>query len=117
MSDHMPDPYDRLLGSLDGLPDVLHVKPSTIRTIQPLIGASETWIVQTYRQANRGDVVFLERVGREGSLRIALPAKVSDAIARQRDSLTKRARSKAAKAGAELRKEKGVVPFEKKAKS
>lgn len=102
--------YDRLLGSLHGLPDVVHVKPSTVRAITPLTGASETWIIQTYRQADRGDVIFLERVGPEGSLRLAIPAQVADVISRQRDALTTRSRKKAAKAAAQTRKDRGIAP-------
>lgn len=110
----MPDPYDRLLGALHGLPDVIATQPSTVRTIVPLLGHSQTYIVQTYRQAGQGDTIFLEVVGRDGSVRLAIPAKVSDVIARQRDALTARARSRAARAAAQGRKDRGVVPFVKK---
>lgn len=114
-SSNMPDAFDRLMGALDGLPDVLRTSASTVQTLTPLLGNSETWIVQTVRQAEQGDVVFLQRVNREGSIRIALPAKVANVIARQRDALTTKARRKAAKAAVETRKEKGIVPFQKKA--
>lgn len=107
MSDQMPDPYDRLLGALDGLPDVVSTRPSTVRTVVPILGHSQTYIVQSYRQVGRGDTIFLEMVGREGSLRLAIPAAVADLIARQRDALTAKARSKAARAVAQERKERG----------
>jgi hypothetical protein len=106
----MPDAYDRLLGALHGLPDVVSTQPSTVRTIVPLLGHSQTYIVQTYRQAGQGDTIFLEMVGRDGSLRLAIPAKVADTIARQRDALTAKSRSKAARAVAQERKERGEVP-------
>ena len=42
--------------------------------------------------------------------RLALPPKVTDAIARQRDALTAKARSRAAKAQAKARKDAGILP-------
>lgn len=113
----MPDEYDRLMGNLDGLPDVSSTKPTTIRTTVPLLGSSQTFIVQTFRQRDqRGeatvarDTIFLESVSRSGSLRLVIPPAVADAIARQRDALTSRARSKAAKAVAADRKARGERP-------
>lgn len=114
MENRTLDPYDLRLAALDGLPDVLGTKPATLRTITPLVGYTETFIVQTFRQREEGDTIFLEVVSADRIVRLALPPKVADAIARQRDSLTARARSKAARAGAQNRKERGVVPFQKK---
>ena len=114
MDGQMPDTYDRLLGALDGLPDVVAAKPSTVRVTTPLLGNAETWIIQTIRQNEKGDTIFLERVDRGGSIRIVIPAAVANAMARQRDALTKRSRSKAAKRVAAERKERGVVPFQKR---
>jgi hypothetical protein len=106
----MPDPFDRLLGSLHGLPDVAHTRLSTVRVITPLLGNSETFIVQTYRQAEQGDTIFLERSNRDGNLRIAIPAKVADLIARQRDALTAKSRSRAARRVAQDRLDRGEAP-------
>jgi hypothetical protein len=53
----MPDLFDRRMGSLHGLPDVAHTRPATVRVITPLLGNSETFIVQTYRQAEQGELV------------------------------------------------------------
>jgi hypothetical protein len=112
----MPDAYERLLGSLDGLPDAMTTKPATVRTTTPLLGITETWIVQTIRHADSGgDTIFLERGGRDGLIRLAIPAKVAGVIARQRDALTTRSRKKAARAAVETRREKGIVPFQRKA--
>lgn len=109
-SSAMPDAYDRLLGSLHGLPDVTSTKPSTLRTVTPILGTSQMYIVQTYRQREKGDTIFLECVSKDGSVRLALPPSVSEAIARQRDSLTGRVRSKVAKAAAKERKDRGELP-------
>lgn len=115
-SGNMPDHFDRMLGALDGLPDVTHTKASTIRTIQPLIGNSQLYIVQTYRQNGIGDTVFLECVTKEGTTRLALPPAVSDAIARHRDALTTKVRVKIGKATAQARKDRGEEPaFRRKA--
>lgn len=56
----------------------------------------------------------IDGLGVEGSLRLALPTAVSDVIARQRDALTDRSRSKAAKANAMDRKARGIKPGFKK---
>ena len=104
------DTYDRQIGALKGLPDVIEVKPSTVRVSIPLLGLSQTFIVQTIRQRAVGDHVFLETVSRDGAIRIVLPPQVADTIARQRDALTAKSRSKAAKALAQERKERGELP-------
>jgi hypothetical protein len=57
-----------------------------------------------------GDHVFLETVSRDGAIRIVLPPQVADAIARQRDTLTAKSRSKAAKTLAQERKARGDLP-------
>lgn len=89
--------FDRLVGALEGLPDVVKSKPTTVRAMLPLIGIARSFIVQTYRQRDKGDTIFLETVGAEGTIRIAIPPQVADAIARQRESLTGKVRSKVAK--------------------
>ena len=102
--------FDRLVGALEGLPDVVKSKPSTIRAMLPLIGIAQSYIVQTYRQKDRGDTIFLETVGGSGTIRLVIPPQVADAIARQREALTSKTRSKAAKAVAADRKARGEMP-------
>jgi len=112
------DTYDRQIGALKGLPDVIEVKPSTVRVSIPLLGLSQTFIVQTIRQRAVGDHIFLETVSRDGAIRIVLPPQVADTIARQRDALTAKSRSKAARTLAQERKERGELPaFLKRKKS
>jgi hypothetical protein len=89
--------FDRLVGALEGLPDVTKSKPTTIRAMLPLIGIARSFIVQTYRQRDKGDTIFLETVGGEGTIRLAIPPQVAEAIARQRDALTGKVRSKVGK--------------------
>jgi hypothetical protein len=90
----MPDeyttlsPFDRRIGALHDLPDVVTTSPSTVRTIETVTGRSETFIVQTYRQHDRGDTIAIEYVGADGtSTRLALPPKVAAVLARQRDAI------------------------------
>jgi hypothetical protein len=106
----MSDTFNRVIGSLDGLPDVTHTRPTTVTTVHPLIGESQTFVLQTYRQREQGDTIFLQYIDSDGSDRIVIPPKVADAIARQRDALTHRSRSRAAKETAEARAARGEQP-------
>ena len=105
------DAFDRTIGVLDGLPDVAHSKV-TVRRIVPILGVGGTqlYVVQTYRQKEQGDTIFLEHVSETGTVRLVIPPQVSSVIARQREQLTAKTRSKAAKAVAQARKERGEVP-------
>lgn len=112
--------FDRTMGNLHGLPDVVQTKPSTIRATLPLIGLHQSYIVQTFRQrdgqgkdARTKDTIFLETVADSvngGSIRLVIPPEVADAIARQRDSLGTMNRKKSAKRVAAERKAAGIVP-------
>lgn len=110
----MADTFDRLLGSLHGLPEVLATKPTTVRVVSAFLGEAQTFIVQTYRQKNKNgvteDTVFLEITTATQHVRIVLPARAVDVIVRQREALTARARSRHAKARAQADKAAGVVP-------
>ena len=46
----------------------------------------------------------------DNATRIVIPPAVADVIARQRDQLTAKTRSRAAKRNAEDRKERGIMP-------
>lgn len=112
----MPDMFDRAIGLLHDLPDVTQSKPSTIVSVMPMLGRAQTFIVQTYRQAERGDFIFVQTVDADGSIRIAIPPSVADAIARQRDALTTKVRRVHGKRNAEARKAAGIAPFGGKAR-
>jgi hypothetical protein len=110
-SGNLPDPYDRQLAALHGLPDVVKSAVSTVRTIPPLgIGGTEVFVVQTYRQKERGDILFLEVVRSGGTVRLVIPPAVTNTIARQRDALTAKSRSRAARTVAADRKAQGIQP-------
>lgn len=109
----MPDAYDAQLASLHGLPDVVKTAPSTMRVMPPLgIGGSNLFVIQTYRQAQVGDTCFLEVVlGQTAQVvRLVLPPAVTAVMARQRDALSTRSRSKAGKAVAADLKARGIAP-------
>jgi hypothetical protein len=89
--------FDTIVRSLHGIPDVTSTKASTLRTVTPILELAQTWIVQTYRHRERGDTILIEYIGAEGSIRLALPADVANCIARQRDALTAKSRSRAAR--------------------
>jgi hypothetical protein len=105
-----PDLFDRQIGALHGLPDVLYTKSSVVNTVTEMVGDAQTFTVQTYRQPEIGDTIFLQCVNKNGTIRIALPALVANAIARQREALTSRSRSRRAKAVAQARKDRGELP-------
>jgi hypothetical protein len=104
------DKYDRMMGSLVDLPDVSKTKPSTLVVQLPFLGAVGTYIVQTLRQRERGDTVFVTYVDDRGSVRLFLPPAVADAIARQRESLTTQVRKRLGKEQAQARKARGEKP-------
>src|SRR6266850_3032225 len=105
------DPFDRTIGVLHGLPDVTLTKTSVTRVVPPFgVGGTQLYVVQTYRQKEQGDTIFMEHVSETGTIRLVIPPRVSAVIARQREQLTVKTRSKAAKAVAQERKERGEVP-------
>lgn len=113
-SDRTISIYDRMRGGLQGV--AMFTKPTTLQTVEPVTGKAVTFIVETARQSvdegnnKQGDTIFVQCMNEDGVVRLALPPKVANAIARQRESLTARARSKAAQIVAKARKERGELP-------
>lgn len=104
--------FDRLMGSLTDLNETVR-SAETVTRDTPLFGVGEgttTYITQTIRQKDVGDFIFVEVVSEEGTVRLVLPPKVAAVIARQRDTLTDKSRSRAARTVAEDRKARGEVP-------
>jgi hypothetical protein len=100
--------FDRIRGGLQNVG--FHTKPSTIQNIQNITGESETFIVETIRQEEIGDTIFIQMVDRDGTTRLALPPKVANAIAAQRDSITTRRRSITGRRVARERMDRGEKP-------
>jgi hypothetical protein len=113
-NDHTVPAYDRLYGSakLAGM----MTPPATIKISEPITGRTITFVVQTARiedpDTNKiGDRVFLECVDENLKVtRLAIPPKVTEAIARQHDTLTARRRSIASRLAAKDRMDRGEVP-------
>jgi hypothetical protein len=107
----LPDAFDRQLAQLQGLPDVVRTAVRTIRTIPPLgVGGSQVYIVQTYRQRDMGDTLFLEAAGANGTVRLVLPPAITETIARQRDALSAKNRRLGAREAVKTRAARGIVP-------
>lgn len=104
------DKFDRMFAALNDLPDVTKTKPSTITVNTPVIGSVQTFILQTIRQREVGDTLFIQYVDDNGSVRLFLPPAVSEAISRQRDSLTTKVRKRVGKDSAAARKARGELP-------
>ena len=90
------DPFDRLIGLIDGTPGTRKARPSTVTSVLPLLGDSQTYVVQTYKTED-GFFGFVQSIDRSGGARFVLPPKVMNAIYRQRDALIKASRSARAK--------------------
>lgn len=110
--DNQINKYDRMYGNLIDVS--LSTKPSTVKVVQTLTGRAETFIIQTVRHEENGDYIFVECADSDGLIRLVLPPKVSNAIASQREALTKRRRSIASRAAMKSRMARGDVPTFKK---
>lgn len=109
--------YDRTYGAMRDV--CLRIpKASTIQDVD-LLGRSQTFVVETMRHAEHGDYIFVQCIDESQTVtRLALPPKVANAIAAQRDSLTARRRRISAKATMKARMDAGFVPdFKRKRKS
>jgi len=113
------DQFDRTVRSLDGVPGVTKTKPTTLRVTHPVMGVTATYIVQTYRRSDGAapseDTILVEFMSNNGPFRLALPPKVAETIARQRDALVTKARIRGARRAADTRAANSIAPFEKKA--
>jgi hypothetical protein len=81
-----------------------------VRVVTPLLGNVETFIVQTFRDREQGDTIFIEHTGPEGFERYYLPPAVVRVLMRHRDQLEKQNRRRAGRALAEQRKADGIEP-------
>jgi hypothetical protein len=104
------DKFDMVLGNLKGLPDVTFARETTVNTVLPVVGAAQTFVIQTARQREVGDTLFVVYVDGERSVRLVLPPKVTEAISRQRDALTTKVRKKVGRDTAAARKAQGIQP-------
>jgi len=108
------DTFDRVIGMLHDLPDVTTSRPSTVVSVTPMLGRAQTFIVQTYRQREVGDFIFVQHIDGSGGARFVIPPSASEAIARQRETLGLTVRRKVGRRVAEERKARGERPFTRK---
>lgn len=100
------DAYSVTLSRLKDNPAAIAPAPTTIDLIT-FLGNSESWIVRTIR-IDGAATVFLQRINSAGGDRIVLPAEVTAAIARQRETTISVSRRRgAAKATATKAAKKG----------
>jgi hypothetical protein len=119
------DYFDRVKRALDKKPGttVSNMKPIDAKTL--FFDLSQQWTVQTVRlkdvagiDKKSKDTIFLTFLSRDGSMRIVIPHEVADAIASQREYLTKKGIKSAAKDRAAALKARGWKPtFKKKNKA
>jgi len=115
-NDNTVSKYDRLRGRMEGV--AIFTKPSTVRNVEIITGKAETFVIETCRHAELGDYIFIEMMDESGEVtRVALPPKAANAIVRQRDALTTKMRSRAAKELAQARKDRGELPGFMRSKS
>lgn len=101
------DLFSRTLRRLLDNPGALS-SSSTIRATD-FYGNTETWVVDTFRDPDGSEVVFLQRNGAEGGSRFILQADVTKALSRHRDQLSARARRRQGHRLVAQRKERGDV--------
>lgn len=101
------DAFDLAFGQLDGLPDTLRTQQATVTATTPIVGHAETFIVQTVRQVEVGDTVFLQVLSAARSLRLVIPPRVMATLARQRDSLDAKRRVAGARKAVQTKRDKG----------
>lgn len=107
-NDNQVSKFDRCVASLlDG--NGLHSKPTTIETVNKIVGAAETFIVQTVRKED-GESVILKYLDNDGPVRLILPPKVVQTISRHSNALAARARSNFSTAKMKERMAAGYKP-------
>jgi hypothetical protein len=104
------DEYTTKLQALRGLTTTARGQVET----ESSYGHTQTWLVETHRVPDAGDWVFLQRVGQgvtgPEALRLVFPPQVVAMLNRQRDTLTAKNRTKAAKQAARTRRANGHEP-------
>lgn len=101
------DPFSRRFRELSDNPGAVR-SGSTVNLID-FLGKTESWIVDTFR-VDGAEIVFLQRINSEGSIRIVLPMEVTSAINKQRDRTVAVVRRRGARQAAATREARGIRP-------
>ena len=111
LNDQTLDMFDRTRGGMEMRNDVTRTRVSTVRHVDPLVGNVATFLIESIRTHEDGDYAFIEVATKDGNVRVVLPPKVTSAIARQRDALTKKVRKRIGREQAAARLAQGIEPF------
>ena len=90
------DVFDKVIGLIDGTPGTRKTRPTTLVSVEAILGDSQTYVVQSYKTED-GFFGFVQMIDRRSGARFVLPPKVMNAIYRQREALVKAGRSARAK--------------------
>lgn len=90
------DVFDKVIGLIDGTPGTRKTRPTTLVSVEAMLGDAQTYVVQTYKTED-GFYTFVQMIDRRTGARFVLPPKVTQAIYRQREALVKASRSARAK--------------------
>lgn len=90
MEDQQRARFDRVMGTLVGLPGVRATRPATVMQTIPILNDTTTVVVQSMKTEDDGYLIFVQVVDSSGHMRIVLPDKVARAIYRQREALADR---------------------------
>jgi hypothetical protein len=82
------DVFDKVIGLIDGTPGTRKTRPTTLVSVEALLGDAQTYVVQTYKTED-GFFGFVQMIDRRSGARFVLPPKVMNAIYRQKDALIK----------------------------
>ena len=101
---------DAVRGSIDGMPGFMR-RMATVKKVLPIVNLSSTYVIETCR-TDEGYHGFIEAITPEGTFRLYLPTDVMKRLCSQHASVAKKSRSDRAKAAAETREAKGIIPFQ-----
>ncbi len=104
--------FDEMRENVQGTPGY-QIRQSTVNCEKGLLSIPSTWIVETVRTEETSGI-FLQRIDAEGGQRLVIPHRVTESIYRHYEAILKVRRKQRAKNAAETRKQKGIVPFQKK---
>ncbi len=94
--------FDHIRGSVWGTPGFKR-KSSTITETLPLVGATQTTIVETVRNDEQW-TAFIQVMGPDGAFRMVLPEKAVLALVRQYEALMKLSKRERAQKAAHTRR-------------
>jgi hypothetical protein len=101
------NPFSRELRSLRDNPGAVS-SASTIHT-QDFYGNSATWVLETFRDGDGDQKVFIQKIDELGGARLVLPPEVTAALARHRDQLSTKVRRRQGHRLVAQRRERGDV--------